>query len=61
MALPGTCRSAPQAASNYSVTEDARAKYGASPGRRVDFLHNVLLMINHGDLFFDDGEKSESY
>lgn len=62
MSLPGTCRSAPQAASSRSVSGDARTESGAGKGPRprVDFLHNLLLMINNGDLFFDDGEKSES-
>lgn len=62
MAAPGTCRSAPQAASSRSVSQDARAEsgVGSGPRPRADFLRNLLLMINHGDLFFDDGEKSES-
>lgn len=61
MALPGPCRSAPQAASGRVASEHGRGESGGGPGPRPrgNFLHNVLLMINHGDLIFDDGEKSE--
>lgn len=59
MELAEGSRYAPQAAGNLFVCAEPRAGSGADPGTRprVDFLRNVLLMINDGHLLFDNGER----